>query len=83
MHDDYRVTSELYRLMPPRKRAGSGELGEAPICAWTRPIRPAVRAAQIQMICAFKRASPGSSPTLVIGREIVRAKDKVPVYSGA
>ena len=30
MHDDYRVTSELYRLMPPRKRAGSGNLGEAP-----------------------------------------------------
>jgi hypothetical protein len=27
--DDYRVTSELYRLMPPRKRAGSGDLGEA------------------------------------------------------
>jgi len=76
VHDDYRVTSELYRLMPPRKRAGSGNLGEAPdparvtgpeprarlvspICAWTRPIRPAVRAAQIRMICAFKRASPG------------------------
>ena len=30
MHDDYRVTRELYRLMPPRKRAGSGDLGEAP-----------------------------------------------------
>jgi len=27
--DDHRVTSELYRLMPPRKRAGSGDLGEA------------------------------------------------------
>lgn len=62
MHDDYRVTSELYRLMPPRKRAGPGELGEAPICAWTRPISSAVRAAQIRMICAFKRASPDSSP---------------------
>ena len=24
------MTSELYRLMPPRKRAGSGNLGEAP-----------------------------------------------------
>ena len=33
MHDDYRVTSELYRLMPPRKRAGSGDLGEAPDAA--------------------------------------------------
>jgi hypothetical protein len=29
MHDDYRVTSELYRLMLPRKRAGSGDLGQA------------------------------------------------------
>jgi hypothetical protein len=28
MDDDHRVTSEPYRLMPPRKRAGS-ELGEA------------------------------------------------------
>ncbi len=28
MHDDYRVTSELYRLMPPRKRARS-DLREA------------------------------------------------------
>jgi hypothetical protein len=27
--DDYRVTSIPYRLMPPRKRAGSGGLGEA------------------------------------------------------
>lgn len=27
--DDYRVTSIPYRLMPPRKRAGSGDLGEA------------------------------------------------------
>ena len=33
MHDDYRVTSELYRLMPPRKRAASGDLGEAPDAA--------------------------------------------------
>ena len=33
MHDDYRVTSELYRLMPPRKSAGSGDLGEAPDAA--------------------------------------------------
>ena len=37
MHDDYRVTSELYRLMPPRKRAGPGDLGEAR----TRPGSPA------------------------------------------
>jgi hypothetical protein len=29
MHDDYRVTSQLYRLMPLRKRAGSGDLDEA------------------------------------------------------
>ena len=27
------MTSELYRLMPPRKRAGSGDLGEAPDAA--------------------------------------------------
>jgi len=27
--DDYRVTSVPYRLMPPRKRAGPGPLGEA------------------------------------------------------
>src|SRR5690242_21467301 len=33
VHDDYRVTSELYRLMPQRKRAGSGDLGEAPDAA--------------------------------------------------
>ena len=33
MHDDYRVTSELYRLMPARKRAGPGDLGEAPDAA--------------------------------------------------
>jgi hypothetical protein len=29
MYDDYRVTSELYRLMPPRKRTRSGDLGDA------------------------------------------------------
>jgi len=29
MYDDSRPTSELYRLMPPRRRAGSGGLGEA------------------------------------------------------
>ena len=33
MHDDYRVTSEVYRLMQPQKRAGSGDLGEAPDAA--------------------------------------------------
>ena len=30
-----------------------------PTCALARPIGSAVRAAQIRIICAFKRASPG------------------------
>jgi hypothetical protein len=51
MHDDYRVTSEPYRLMPPRKRTGS-DLGEAPAAA--RVNRSELREALV----AARRAAP-------------------------
>jgi len=44
VHDDYRVTSELYRLMPPPKRAGPGDLGEAPDAARGTAAGPASHA---------------------------------------
>ena len=55
--DDHRVTSEVYRLMPPRKRAGSGDLGEA--LAAARVTRPELREA----IDAARGTAPESSGT--------------------
>jgi hypothetical protein len=60
MNDNYRVTSELYRLMPPRKHGGSGGLGEALDAADAgRSIREALDAASRTAPATTDDSGPG------------------------